>query len=264
MIKLIVTAFTLLSIRDTTAVRSIPSTTPAKPGESNKRSGCENEHPSCGEWADSGECTKNPGYMHSQCRKSCGTCANIDANGNFRPHEEAPGITSGISRSHKAASLDAIQKASDLSNKGAAIMHTDETGAARYFRKALKLAPNQLALLQLGRMGMNSQDGRTKAEAYGHLERAFDEDCVPVPIDINSKQGYYLANLIARCAYSFVCTFNVFDAIVFCILLSRNVQFARSSTIEDLPLDFSFRDRSHESIRRQGIKKMADACCVEQ
>lgn len=206
MIKLIIIAVALLSVRDATAVRNIPSTTPAKAGESNKRSGCENEHTSCGEWASAGECSKNPGYMHSQCRKSCGTCASMDADGNSRPHEEAAGLTSGITRSHKGASLDAIQQATDLSNKGAAIMHSDEAGAARYFRKALKLAPNQLALLQLGRMGMNSQDGRTKAEAYGHLERAFDEDCVPVPIDINSKQGYYLANLIARCEYSIVRT----------------------------------------------------------
>jgi len=47
---------------------------------------------------------------------------------------------------------------------------------------------------------MNSPDASVKAKAYAHLERVFDEDCIPVPVDINSQQGYYLANLIARCA----------------------------------------------------------------
>jgi hypothetical protein len=186
MIILFLVTAALLSVRDATAVRNIPSSTPPKPGESNKRQGCENEHISCEEWANSGECTKNPGYMHSQCQKACGTCASA--------------ITSGGSGSHEVTSSDAIQQAIAFSNKGAKIMGTDEVGAARYFRKALKLAPNQLALLQLGRMGMNSPDASVKAKAYAHLERVFDEDCIPVPVDINSQQGYYLANLIARCA----------------------------------------------------------------
>lgn len=30
-------------------------------------------HPQCAEWAQSGECTKNPDYMMSNCKLSCST-----------------------------------------------------------------------------------------------------------------------------------------------------------------------------------------------
>ena len=28
----------------------------------------------CPDWAEAGECTRNPGYMHTSCRHSCGLC----------------------------------------------------------------------------------------------------------------------------------------------------------------------------------------------
>mmetsp|Transcript_48229 Transcript_48229/g.96174 ORF Transcript_48229/g.96174 Transcript_48229/m.96174 type:complete len:322 (-) Transcript_48229:150-1115(-) len=36
---------------------------------------CEDENPLCGQWADSGECDANAGYMHQACAASCNTCA---------------------------------------------------------------------------------------------------------------------------------------------------------------------------------------------
>lgn len=36
---------------------------------------CEDSNSQCGAWANAGECRKNPGYMHDNCKKSCGTCA---------------------------------------------------------------------------------------------------------------------------------------------------------------------------------------------
>lgn len=35
---------------------------------------CENESPDCVNWAQSGECEKNSGYMHKACRPACGLC----------------------------------------------------------------------------------------------------------------------------------------------------------------------------------------------
>ena len=35
---------------------------------------CLDDHSYCGYWASIGECSKNPGYMLTYCRVSCGTC----------------------------------------------------------------------------------------------------------------------------------------------------------------------------------------------
>jgi hypothetical protein len=39
-------------------------------------SSCVDAHPSCQEWRDRGECKANPGYMLSQCPRSCEACEN--------------------------------------------------------------------------------------------------------------------------------------------------------------------------------------------
>lgn len=36
---------------------------------------CVDGNEGCSSWAAMGECTKNPGFMHDACRKSCGRCA---------------------------------------------------------------------------------------------------------------------------------------------------------------------------------------------
>lgn len=38
---------------------------------------CEDQHESCNGWARKGECRKNPSFMMSNCRKSCGTCLDL-------------------------------------------------------------------------------------------------------------------------------------------------------------------------------------------
>jgi prolyl 4-hydroxylase len=43
---------------------------PKAPGEVE----CEDEDGNCRSWANLGECSKNPGFMHTQCRKSCKVC----------------------------------------------------------------------------------------------------------------------------------------------------------------------------------------------
>ncbi|XP_057291343.1 zinc metalloproteinase nas-15-like [Hydractinia symbiolongicarpus] len=35
---------------------------------------CKNNHQRCQEWANRGECQKNPRYMHHNCKKSCNKC----------------------------------------------------------------------------------------------------------------------------------------------------------------------------------------------
>ena len=35
---------------------------------------CMDEHTTCATWASSGECSKNPGFMHAACARSCHTC----------------------------------------------------------------------------------------------------------------------------------------------------------------------------------------------
>tara|TARA_B110001452_G_scaffold177498_1_gene148894 strand:+ start:58 stop:1458 length:1401 start_codon:yes stop_codon:yes gene_type:complete len=37
-------------------------------------SSCKDDDVDCGWWAESGECEKNPDFMHDTCQKSCGTC----------------------------------------------------------------------------------------------------------------------------------------------------------------------------------------------
>jgi hypothetical protein len=39
---------------------------------------CDDEHPSCAEWARLGECAANPAYMEMSCAKSCATCHKRD------------------------------------------------------------------------------------------------------------------------------------------------------------------------------------------
>lgn len=39
---------------------------------------CRNSNPSCDDWANTGECERNSGYMSVACRKSCGLCG-VDA-----------------------------------------------------------------------------------------------------------------------------------------------------------------------------------------
>lgn len=40
---------------------------------------CDDNLPGCKEWAAVGECTKNLGFMDSECRLSCGKCAKLKA-----------------------------------------------------------------------------------------------------------------------------------------------------------------------------------------
>ena len=43
-------------------------------GEHIDDGGCRDDHTSCGQWATSGECQRNPRYMLKSCRLSCKTC----------------------------------------------------------------------------------------------------------------------------------------------------------------------------------------------
>ena len=38
---------------------------------------CEDIHPKCEEWADNGECVRNPSYMLKMCKISCGICDGV-------------------------------------------------------------------------------------------------------------------------------------------------------------------------------------------
>ena len=38
---------------------------------------CQDEKNNCDNWAKHGECESNPKYMHSYCRKSCGSCGSF-------------------------------------------------------------------------------------------------------------------------------------------------------------------------------------------
>lgn len=38
---------------------------------------CEDQHETCNTWARKGECGRNPSFMMTSCRKSCGTCLDL-------------------------------------------------------------------------------------------------------------------------------------------------------------------------------------------
>jgi hypothetical protein len=35
---------------------------------------CKDGNSSCASWASRGECTRNPAYMHQNCKRSCNKC----------------------------------------------------------------------------------------------------------------------------------------------------------------------------------------------
>ena len=45
-----------------------------RPEQSEEAEPCEDIHSECTGWVVRGECTKNPDFMHSQCRRGCGLC----------------------------------------------------------------------------------------------------------------------------------------------------------------------------------------------
>ena len=55
--------------------RSKNAPTLAVRGGCGKAGGCEDDSARCAEWAKEQQCDLNPGYMHKNCAKSCGTCA---------------------------------------------------------------------------------------------------------------------------------------------------------------------------------------------
>ena len=46
-------------------------------------SSCKDNNKSCSGWAANGECTKNPGYMLVNCKKSCNKCGGGGGGGNI-------------------------------------------------------------------------------------------------------------------------------------------------------------------------------------
>ena len=62
---------------------------------------CKNFNMQCDHWASVGECSKNPDYMHSACRASCGLCENTPQNiyntacGATEPVSEALALVGG-------------------------------------------------------------------------------------------------------------------------------------------------------------------------
>lgn len=43
-----------------------------------KKQECKDDEKGCSSWADAGECTANPGFMHASCKQSCGLCPMTD------------------------------------------------------------------------------------------------------------------------------------------------------------------------------------------
>ena len=57
----------------------------AVPEQSEEAEPCEDMHSECTGWVARGECSKNPDFMHSQCRRGCGLC-DPDPNPSPNPH----------------------------------------------------------------------------------------------------------------------------------------------------------------------------------
>ena len=66
---------------------------------------CTDSEPKCTDWAGEGECNANPGWMHSNCRFSCGVCSGDDA-----PIREAQSAAAIVGIEVRAGeSVDAIR-----------------------------------------------------------------------------------------------------------------------------------------------------------
>mmetsp|Transcript_21811 Transcript_21811/g.50147 ORF Transcript_21811/g.50147 Transcript_21811/m.50147 type:complete len:193 (-) Transcript_21811:194-772(-) len=45
-----------------------------RPHARHAKAGCDDSDENCADWAESGECERNPAYMHANCAASCGKC----------------------------------------------------------------------------------------------------------------------------------------------------------------------------------------------
>ena len=68
------------------------------PGGHEQSAACANVHPSCVDWAETGECETNQQFMHASCRLACGLCdhevagANEHAFANMDPTSIGVGV----------------------------------------------------------------------------------------------------------------------------------------------------------------------------
>lgn len=66
----------LLLLGSSWSQEETPSEDEKNDSEEEEEQPCEDTHPSCWEWAEMGECQKNPYFMRSGCRASCLLCVN--------------------------------------------------------------------------------------------------------------------------------------------------------------------------------------------
>ena len=86
-----------------------------------------------------------------------------------------------------------VKRAFDFSAAG------DMENAHAIFERVLRMQPNNAnALVQLGMRDMTSLAPPVQETAFRRLERSFDADVVPMPVPVDSFQGYTLAMLVGR------------------------------------------------------------------
>ena len=84
-----------------------------------------------------------------------------------------------------------MKRAFDFSAAG------DMENAHAIFERVLRMQPNNAnALVQLGMRDMTSLAPPVQETAFRRLERSFDADVVPMPVPVDSFQGYTLAMLV--------------------------------------------------------------------
>jgi len=77
---------------------------------------CQDESSECAGWAESGECERNPAYMHVSCKKACGKCPRASTSRPQKPSSD------GASKPSASASA-AAPKAEDILGDGTYSLH---------------------------------------------------------------------------------------------------------------------------------------------
>ena len=107
-----------------------------------------------------------------------------------RASADVGGITTPTS---DAEVQNLVKRAFDFSAAG------DMENAHAIFERVLRMQPNNAnALVQLGMRDMTSLAPPVQETAFRRLERSFDADVVPMPVPVDSFQGYTLAMLVGR------------------------------------------------------------------
>ena len=106
---------------------------------------CKDDAEGCPSWAGGGECAKNPGFMHTTCRKSCGKC---EFGGQDKQHalEIAAYAARNLHAGCSATEKDSSPACAPSADRLAAVLAVTQRGlSGKNVQRFLEAAANEIA-----------------------------------------------------------------------------------------------------------------------